>query len=128
MGDADSMDWVDLADAAALFARIGLPAPGRAPLIPLDHQVAQKLHALTGPGDRHAILLTCSLSLPTLSSTLLRRGERERGYLPTERRRLGLPRSSFETAGRDSTLSRRLDYPYFRTLPTPSSGQTASFG
>ena len=45
------MDWVDLADAAVLFARVGLPAPGRAPLVPLDHQVAQKLHALTGPGD-----------------------------------------------------------------------------
>ena len=52
MGDADSMDWVDLADAAALFARVGLPAPGRAPLMPLDHQVARKLHALTGPGNR----------------------------------------------------------------------------
>ena len=45
------MDWVDLADAAALFARVGLPAPGRAPLMPLDHQVARKLPALTGPGN-----------------------------------------------------------------------------
>ena len=55
------MDWVDLADAAVLFARVGLPAPGRAPLMPLDHQVAQKLHALTGPGDRARDLVDLQL-------------------------------------------------------------------
>lgn len=61
MGDADSMDWVDLADAAVLFARVGLPAPGRAPLMPLDHQVARKLHALTGPGNRARDLVDLQL-------------------------------------------------------------------
>ncbi len=55
------MDWVDLADAAALFARVGLPAPGRAPLMPLDHQVARKLHALTGPGNRARDLVDLQL-------------------------------------------------------------------
>jgi len=61
VGDADSMDWVDLADAAVLFARVGLPAPGRAPLMPLDHQVARKLHALTGPGNRARDLVDLQL-------------------------------------------------------------------
>ena len=55
------MDWVDLADATALFARVGLPAPGRAPLTSLDRQVAQKLHALTGPGDRARDLVDLQL-------------------------------------------------------------------
>lgn len=55
------MDWVDLADAAVLFARVGLPAPGRAPLMPLDHQVARKLHALTGLGNRARDLVDLQL-------------------------------------------------------------------
>jgi hypothetical protein len=61
VGDADSVDWSDLSDAAALFAQVGLPAPGRAPLMPLDHQVAQKLHALTGAGDRARDLVDLQL-------------------------------------------------------------------
>lgn len=61
MDDADSMDWVDLADAAALFARVGLPAPGRAPLMPPDHQVVRKLHALTWPGNRARDLVDLQL-------------------------------------------------------------------
>ena len=38
-----------------------MPVPGRAPLMPLDHQVAQKLHALTGPGDRARDLVDLQL-------------------------------------------------------------------
>lgn len=52
IGDAGAADWVDLEDAAAAFAALGFPSPGRAPLMPLEHQVAQKLHAVTGAGDR----------------------------------------------------------------------------
>lgn len=52
IGDADAADWIDLEDADAAFAALGLPSPGRAPLMPLEHQVAQKLHAVTGTGDR----------------------------------------------------------------------------
>ena len=48
IGDAGAADWVDLEDAAAAFAALGFPSPGRAPLMPLEHQVAQKLHAVTG--------------------------------------------------------------------------------
>ena len=40
-----------------LFARVGLPAPDQIPLLPVDHQMAQKLHACTwldrnGENDR----------------------------------------------------------------------------
>ena len=52
IGDADAADWIDLEDADAAFAALGLPSPGRAPLMTLEHQVAQKLHAVTGTGDR----------------------------------------------------------------------------
>ena len=52
IGDADAADWIDLEDADAAFAALGLPSPGKAPLMPLEHQVAQKLHAVTGTGDR----------------------------------------------------------------------------
>lgn len=44
IGDADDMDWVELADAAELLEGLSFPAPGRAPLMPLEHQIAQKLH------------------------------------------------------------------------------------
>lgn len=52
IGDSDAADWIDLEDADAAFAALGLPSPGRVPLMPLEHQVAQKLHAVTGTGDR----------------------------------------------------------------------------
>ena len=61
IGDADAADWAELADAAGLFEAMGFPAPGKAPLMPLDHQVAQKLHAVSGPGDRARDLIDLQL-------------------------------------------------------------------
>lgn len=52
IGDAESADWTEFEDASEAFERLGFPVPGRVPLMPLEHQVAQKLHALTGVGDR----------------------------------------------------------------------------
>ena len=52
IGDANEADWVELADAAALFEEVGLPAPGKAPLMRVEHQIAQKIHAVTSGGDR----------------------------------------------------------------------------
>lgn len=45
------------ASTTDLFARLGLPAPEPIPLLPVDHQIAQKLHACTwldrnGQNDR----------------------------------------------------------------------------
>ena len=61
IGDADAADWAELPDAARLFEAMGFPAPGKAPLMPLDHQVAQKLHAVSGPGDRARDLIDLQL-------------------------------------------------------------------
>lgn len=52
IGDADEADWIELADAAALFEKMGFPALGKAPLMSVDHQIAQKIHAVTSEGDR----------------------------------------------------------------------------
>jgi hypothetical protein len=37
-------------DVVDLFLALGLPAPDPIPLLPVDHQIAQKLHACTSPG------------------------------------------------------------------------------
>ena len=52
IGDAEAIDWVELEDAAASLAGMGFPALGKVPLMPLTHQVAQKIHAVTSGGDR----------------------------------------------------------------------------
>ena len=38
-------------DLVELFTDLGLPAPGPIPVMRVDHQVAQKLHAVTEPGS-----------------------------------------------------------------------------
>ena len=58
IGDADTIEWSDMPDVAELFEGIGFPPPGKAPLMPLDHQVTQKLHAVSGAGDRARRLAT----------------------------------------------------------------------
>lgn len=52
IGDADEVEWVHLSDAEKIFVALGFPPLGKAPLMPLSHQIAQKLHALTSGGDR----------------------------------------------------------------------------
>ena len=54
IGDADEPDWGISPDIVDLFARVGLPEPGPVPLMPLHHQAAQKIHALSEPGSRRA--------------------------------------------------------------------------
>ncbi len=61
IGDADSADWSDLSDAAILFEKLGFPLPGKAPLMPIEHQIAQKLHAVTTIGDRARDLVDLQL-------------------------------------------------------------------
>lgn len=52
IGDADDADWVALREAEDVFARLGFPALEKVPLMQLDHQIAQKLHAVSGDDDR----------------------------------------------------------------------------
>lgn len=54
IGDADDPDWGMPGDVLEMFASLGLPEPGAIPLMPLHHQIAQKLHALTSPGSDRA--------------------------------------------------------------------------
>ena len=54
IGDADKPDWGISPDIAQLFTRLGFPEPDPVPLMPLHHQVAQKIHALTEPGSKRA--------------------------------------------------------------------------
>lgn len=42
------------ADLAALFTDVGLDAPQPVPVLPVDHQVAQKLHAVSGAKSERA--------------------------------------------------------------------------
>ncbi len=61
IGDADVVDWVELSDAGHLFEAMDFPVPGKAPLMLLNHQIAQKLHAVSGLGDRARDLIDLQL-------------------------------------------------------------------
>lgn len=51
IGDADEPEY-QLADGLGqLFTEVGLEAPKRVPVMRADHQVAQKLHAVSEPGS-----------------------------------------------------------------------------
>ncbi|MEE8722818.1 MAG: nucleotidyl transferase AbiEii/AbiGii toxin family protein [Eggerthellaceae bacterium] len=54
IGDADEADMGIAPDICAMFEQLGFPAPEPAPLMPLHHQIAQKLHAASTPGSRRA--------------------------------------------------------------------------
>lgn len=51
IGDADEPELFIPGYLTEIFSEIGLPTPGPIPLMPLHHQVAQKLHGLTEPGS-----------------------------------------------------------------------------
>ena len=61
VGDTDEIDWIRLTDAEKIFSKLGFPALGMAPVMSLAHQVAQKLHALTGTDDRVRDLIDLQL-------------------------------------------------------------------
>ncbi len=51
IGDADDPDFLMPSDVTDMFEALGLPSPNPIPLMRLEYQVAQKLHALTEPGS-----------------------------------------------------------------------------
>lgn len=61
IGDADVAEWAELNDVAEIFKSMGFPAPGQVPLMPIEYQIAQKLHAVSGPGDRARDLVDLQL-------------------------------------------------------------------
>lgn len=51
IGDAGQCDRRLAEDIGAWFRKLGFPDPGPLPLMPLEHQIAQKLHAVSSPGS-----------------------------------------------------------------------------
>ncbi len=92
IGDADEPEY-QLADGLAqLFTEVGLHAPRPVPVMPADHQVAQKLHAASEPGsERVRDLSTSNSSTGARTSTWLR----------------CVPRASGSSSTGDSTPGRR---------------------
>jgi hypothetical protein len=54
IGDADEPEYQLAADLAELFTEVGLDAPKPVPVMRADHQVAQKLHAVSAGGSERA--------------------------------------------------------------------------
>lgn len=54
IGDADEPEFRLASDLADLFTGVGLEAPVPVPVMRADHQVAQKLHAVSGEGSERA--------------------------------------------------------------------------
>lgn len=54
IGDADQPDFGLAPDIAEMFEAIDLPKPDPIPLMPLHHQIAQKLHAISCTGSKRA--------------------------------------------------------------------------
>lgn len=54
IGDADEPEYQLASDLADLFTEVGLDAPKPVPVVRADHQVAQKLHAVSGEGSERA--------------------------------------------------------------------------
>jgi len=47
IGDSESPDWHVSEEIVGIFIRLGLPVPQPVALMPIHHQIAQKLHALS---------------------------------------------------------------------------------
>lgn len=54
IGDVDSPEFVLSDELAVLFTEAGFEAPKPIPVMSADHQIAQKLHALTSAGSERA--------------------------------------------------------------------------
>ncbi|GGO67254.1 hypothetical protein GCM10010910_28620 [Microbacterium nanhaiense] len=54
IGDAEEPEYRLAHDLAELFSEVGLDAPRPIPVLRADHQIAQKLHALSAAGSERA--------------------------------------------------------------------------
>lgn len=54
IGDAEDPDMVSSPEVAAILKELGLPEAAPVPCMRLEHQIAQKLHALSGVGSERA--------------------------------------------------------------------------
>jgi hypothetical protein len=72
VGDAERADATSQAEASDALGRLGFPAVGDVALMDLCHQVAQKLHGLTGGGDRVRDLVDLQLIMGNADVDLAR--------------------------------------------------------
>jgi len=54
IGDTETPDYFISQDIVGLFIKLGFPAPNPIALMPIHHQIAQKLHALSIKGSERA--------------------------------------------------------------------------
>ena len=54
VGDTDDPDYLISPEIVAIFEQLGFPAPDPVALMPIHHQIAQKLHGLSDPGSERA--------------------------------------------------------------------------
>ncbi len=54
IGDADEAEWFESPEVSETFQMLGFPPPGKVPVMPLKHQIAQKLHGAGEPGSQRA--------------------------------------------------------------------------
>nr|WP_238362786.1 nucleotidyl transferase AbiEii/AbiGii toxin family protein [Actinopolymorpha pittospori] len=79
IGDTDHPEMHLAQDLAEVFAQLGLSDPAPIPVLPVDHQIAQKLHACSAPGNERAhdlvdlqLLLTEQVDLAAVRVTCKR--------------------------------------------------------
>lgn len=54
IGDADEVEFATVSHLADLFVELGFPEPCPIPLMKLEHQIAQKIHAVSSPQSQRA--------------------------------------------------------------------------
>jgi hypothetical protein len=54
IGDADDPDTVSSPEAVSILAQLGFPEPAPTPCMRIEHQIAQKLHAVSEPSSERA--------------------------------------------------------------------------
>ena len=54
IGDAEHPDMISSFEASAMLKELGFPEPKPIPCMRLEHQIAQKLHAVSSPGSERA--------------------------------------------------------------------------
>lgn len=77
IGDADEPEPYLPRFVVDMFGRVGLPNPSAVPLMPIPHQIAQKLHGLSEPGSRRAhdlidlqlLVAGCNVDYPKTRTT-----------------------------------------------------------
>lgn len=129
IGDADEPEFHLAADLADLFTEVGLESPRPVPVMRAEHQVAQKLRAVSSEGSERAhdlVDLQLLDGAENLDLELVARRASgspsidvsSRGHRPLSRDRTGAA----------STSRRPTDWKYCRRLARLWPGPTSSFG